>query len=217
MSAWGAMTREADTGEEKQESQGRESSRVLHIHAAREKAFTSYIGMLIFLASWAMMFAALFYTYASLRSRMVSWPPDGLPDLPVVLPGVNTAVILASSLALHLSLRSLKRDDGRFLKWLWTSIGLGVLFLVLQVVLWGSLWQQGLKWSSGAFGSVFYAFTAFHALHVVVGLGILVLLVPRAKRGEFTPRKHIGVKISGMFWHFVDAVWITMYVTLFLI
>ncbi len=211
------MNWEADIGEERQDSQERESSQVLRIHAARENAFTSYIGMLFFLASWAMMFSALFYTYGSLRSRMVSWPPDGLPALPVVLPGVNTAVILASSLAFHLSIRSLKREDGRFLKWLWASIGLGVVFLVLQVVLWGSLWQQGLKWSSGAFGSVFYAFTAFHALHVLVGLGILVLLVPRAKRGEFNARKHIGVKISGMFWHFVDAIWVTMYVTLFVL
>jgi cytochrome c oxidase subunit 3 len=195
-----------------------ETKQVLHLHAAREQAFTDYLGMMLGLAALSMMFGGLFYGYATLRVRSQSWPPDGLPDLPVLLPAISTALLLASSACLQWTMGLLKKDDARksFHALLGANL-LGACFLVSQSVLWTTLYRQGLHWSSKAYGSVFYSFTALHAFHVLVGMFFLLRLVPRHHKGEFTGRRHMPIRITSMYWHFVDVVWVAMFLSIFVI
>ncbi len=159
---------------------------------------TAYIGMVIFLASWAMMFAALFFAYAFLRSRAPQWPPPGVPVLPVVLPAVNTAVLLLSSAVLQWGVWSVRRAKPSALGWsLVATVALGALFLALQIVCWVSLHAQGLTTEGGGpYASVFYGLTWFHALHVLVGLVGLGLVARRAFQGKLSAAKHLPVRLS---------------------
>jgi heme/copper-type cytochrome/quinol oxidase subunit 3 len=92
--------------------------------------------------------------------------------------------------------------------------GLGALFLALQVMVWVRLWHAGLLPSGGPYASVFYALTAFHALHVLVGLAALGVLAFRARTARSATRS--AVRLWGMFWHFVGAVWCALYVAVYL-
>jgi cytochrome c oxidase subunit 3 len=178
-----------------------------------QEEVTSSIGMVIFLASWAMMFAALFFAYAVVRSRAPVWPPPDQPRLPILLPGVNTVIIAASSGLISVAVRATAL--GR-LRHAFDCLGiaaiLGAIFLMLQVVVWASLWNAGLVPDSGPYASVFYALTTFHALHVLVGLVALVGLTLRARQRRATRTK---VRLWGMFWHFVGAVWLAVYLAVY--
>jgi heme/copper-type cytochrome/quinol oxidase subunit 3 len=181
-----------------------------------DEEVTSYIGMIIFLGSWAMMFAALFFAYAVVRLRAPMWPPPDQPALPVLVPGLNTAVIAGSSAAVALAVRA--HALGRHRR---ASIGLGLgaasgaLFLALQAVVWTGLWRSGMVPSGGPYPSVFYALTAFHALHVLVGLAALGALAIRARLPRGATRS--VVRLWGMYWHFVGAVWLALYVAVYLL
>jgi len=172
--------------------------------------------MIIFLGSWAMMFAALFFAYALVRLRAPAWPPPDQPALPVLVPGLNTVVIAASSAAVVLAVRA--HALGRHRR---ASIGLGVaaclgaLFLGLQILVWVGVWRAGLLPSGGPYPSAFYALTAFHALHVLVGLAALGVLAIHARPPRGTTRS--AVRLWGMFWHFVGAVWLALYVAVYLV
>jgi cytochrome c oxidase subunit 3 len=198
--------------------EAREKKQVLHLHAAREQAFTDYLGVMLCLVALSMMFGALFYAYATLRVRSTSWPPDGLPDLPLLQPGISTVLLLASSACLQATMGLLKKDNvqGSFQALVGANL-LGVCFLVSQCVLWTTLYQQGLHWSSKAYGSVFYSFTALHAFHVLVGMFFLLRLIPRHHKGEFTGRRHLPLRLVAMYWHFVDVVWVAMFLAIFVI
>ena len=180
--------------------------------------FTAYVGMLVFLASWAMLFGSLFFAYALVRARAPVWPPVGDPRLPLVLPAVNTAVIALSSFALQSALRSLRRGRLRPVAGaLALAAGLGALFLALQLAVWVRVYGEGLVPSGGPYGSVFYALTSFHALHVLVGLVALAWLAVRASRGAYGAMRHVGVRLWAMYWHFVGAIWLVLYATFYLL
>ncbi len=165
-----------------------------------------------------MMFAGLFFAYAMVRVKAESWPPPGENALPIALPLCNTLVLLASSATLALALKAVRGARPQALKaYLFASVALGVLFCALQLVVWRKLFAEGLKPDSGIYGSVFYALTCFHALHVLVGIVGLCTLLPRALAGKFTVQSHTPVRIWGMYWHFVDVVWVLMFVTVYVI
>lgn len=188
----------------------------LRPHAKEE--FTSSLGMIIFLASWAMMFSALFFAYGFIRARAVTWPPVGAPALPLELPALNTAIILISSLTFARALSALRRGQrGVFQQMVAVTFALGALFLGLQISVWNSLAEAGLHMSTGIYGSVFYGLTTIHALHVAVGLLILLWVFIRSLRGTYSEHNHINVRLCSMFWHFVDAVWVLMFVTLYVL
>jgi cytochrome c oxidase subunit 3 len=180
--------------------------------------WTAYLGMVIFLGSWAMMFGALFFAYGMIRARATAWPPVDFPELPVALPGVNTAVLAASSAALHGAVLSLRRG-----KAVWAgpalaaSIVLGSLFLALQFVTWSELWNEGLFPSDGPYPSVFYALTSFHAAHVLVGIGALAWLCRGAFSGKYSAARFLPVRLWALYWHFVGAVWGIMYLTVYVL
>ena len=182
-----------------------------------QRATTSFVGMAIFLGAWTITFAALFFAYADMRLSADRWP-DADVAAPLGLPALNTVLILASSVALWLGMRSIKTAHPRgFLRWLAAALVLGAGFLSLQVVVWTQLVHAGLRWDSGRYGSVFYALTVFHALHVLVGLLGLLLLVPGALAGRYTVERHASVRNWSMFWHFVDVVWVLMFVVVYVL
>jgi cytochrome c oxidase subunit 3 len=182
---------------------------------AREDA-TAWLGLLIFLGSWSMMFATLFAVYAALRVHAPEWPPGDLPRLPLFLPAVNTVVLGLSSVAFALALRAARRGRrDEVTPALVVAAVLGALFVVGQTWVWVGLWRAGLRPDGGPFPSVFYALTAFHALHVLVGLGGLASLFPRAFKRAFGPSDSAGLRRWAAYWHFVDAVWILMFVSIF--
>ena len=190
---------------------------VARIEPRARENFTQSLGMIVALGSWAMMFGALFFVYAGIRASSRVWPPPGLPALPVALPLINTFVLAASSAALLVGTRALGRGDRKALpRWVLAALVLGAAFLGLQFLVWKDLWLKGLIPSTGAFASVFYGLTVLHAAHVLAGLVVLGVIFFRALRGAYTEHNVIRVRVAGMFWHFVDVVWILMFVALYL-
>jgi cytochrome c oxidase subunit 3 len=180
--------------------------------------FTAYLGMGIFLASWAMLFAGLFFVYGGMRARQPIWPPLGQPALPVGTGWINTAVLLVSSAALQSGLVLVRRGKVRWARVaIAASLVLGLLFIGLQMETWSHLYAAGLTPASGPYGGAFYALTCFHALHVTIGLFALAWLLVGAFRGSHTPARHLSLRLWTMYWHFVGAVWVAMFAFVYLI
>jgi cytochrome c oxidase subunit 3 len=179
---------------------------------------TAWVGMVCFLASWGMMFGALFFTYGGIRARAVAWPPEGLPAIPLYWPAINTVIIFLSSLTLQASIWTIRKAD--YVKTnlaLWTTLILGVVFLALQFKVWGDLQVMGLLPSSGFYGSVFYGLTWIHAAHVLVGLLALLWLCVFALKGQYSAARHITLRLWTMYWHFVGVIWAMVFVTVYLV
>ncbi len=187
--------------------------------AATESRRTSFVGMVMALASWTMLFVALFFAYAVLRLHATTWPPDGLAPLPKALPFLNTLVLLASSVVLNRGTGlHAERTPGALRRAILVTMGLGAFFLVLQLAVWIPLWQGGFRIdNTGTYGSIFYGLTVFHALHVLAGLVALGVLLPGAFQGRLTSGRSSSVRLSAMFWHFVDLVWVVMFVAVYLV
>lgn len=179
---------------------------------------SAMLGMVVFLASWAMMFASLFFAYGVLRARATAWPPIDLPRLPKGLPGVSTLVIAVSSVVLQLGLGAVRDRKGTRGGWLVLgALALGLAFVGLQWTLWQRLLAAGLTWQSSAYASVFYGLTAFHALHVAVGVLGLAFTAIQTWRGRYTAAWHVPLRMWTAYWHFVGIVWLIMYVTVILL
>jgi cytochrome c oxidase subunit III len=189
---------------------------VLPYRPPRERAdTTAFLGMVLFLASWAMMFAALFFGYAVLRARSPSWPPPGAPHLPLVWPAANTGIIALSSVLLQWGLTRLRNGKSGSWGLLAGAAVMGLAFLGLQTFLWTMLSEQGLRPSTGAYGSVFFGLTWVHALHVAVGVVGLARVATLVKLGTLSPAKHLPVRLWTMYWHFVGIIWAVMFVSVF--
>ena len=189
---------------------------VVSLQPRAKEDFTSYLGMMITLGAWGVMFAGLFFIYAGVRLAAPTWPPPGVPKLPVLVPTLATLVLAASSVTAQralTSIRTAKRDQMR--TWLGATIFLGALFLGIQYTIWSSVHDGGLTMDSGTYGSVFFTLTYFHAVHVAAGVLALVVLLVRASR--YTVHQHGAVRHCTRFWHFVGLVWLATFVTVFLI
>ncbi len=176
------------------------------------------LGILLFILSEVMLFASFFAAYFFLRvvSGDVVWPPVGV-ELPILIAGVNTAVLISSSFTVHYALEAIRRGNHRGLKlglimtWL-----LGATFLFIQI---NEYIHLGFSPADGSFGSIFYSLTGLHGAHVFVGLLLLTFATVRALRGHFGPKQkdHLGVEVPGIYWHFVDIMWIIVFVTIYII
>jgi cytochrome c oxidase subunit III len=180
--------------------------------------WTAYLGMVVFLASWAMMFGSLFFAYGMVRARSTDWPPPDLPTLPLFLPGINTALLAASSAALVLVVRGMRLGRAKLAG---PGLGLvallGAVFLGLQISTWRGLYGEGLTPQGGPYASVFYALTCFHALHVLVGVIALAWLCKNALAGRYSPARYLPVRLWALYWHFVGVVWVAMFVSVYVV
>jgi cytochrome c oxidase subunit 3 len=173
------------------------------------------LGMLLFIASEIMLFGSFFTAYFFIRvSGTDPWP---LPPfhLPVFVAGVNTAILVTSSFTMHWALQSIKRGNRAGLQaGMVLTFFMGLTFLLTQVTEYA---RVGFAPHDGAFGTIFYCLTGLHGAHVFVGLTILLFITIRSFRGHFSPEHHHGVEIGGIYWHFVDVMWIVVYSTIYIL
>ena len=173
------------------------------------------LGMLLFIASEVMLFGSFFTAYFFVRVvNGYPWPPEGF-ELPRYVAGVNTLILVTSSFTVHWALQSVKRGNRAGLQaGLLLTFLMGLVFLLTQAREYS---RVGFAPHDGAFGTIFYCLTGLHGAHVFVGLSILLFMTIRAFRGHFSPENHHGVEIGGIYWHFVDVMWIVVYSTVYLI
>jgi cytochrome c oxidase subunit 3 len=178
---------------------------------------TPYLGMMVALVSWAMMFAALFLSYLLLRAQQQTWPPLGTPPLPMAMGVLNTGILLASSATFAWAARQVARQrQHRFVGGLIASTVLGFGFLALQLLLWQQTHTAGLGLRQ-IFGGLFYLLSWFHAAHIVGGLAAMIWLLFGAFHHRYGPGRQVPVHLVGAFWHFLDVMWICMFVGIFLV
>lgn len=196
-----------------------ENKVVVPLDPHKSKNVDAYVGIVVALGSWAMMFAALFFAYAATRVQARQWPPPGMPVAPKLLPSISTAIIVASSVTVQSAVNKLRKlgDRAMFQRLFAVTIFLGLGFLEVQWLLWSELKRRGLYLTSGVYGSILCGFTYVHAAHIVAGLGALLWVFVRAKRGKYGPHDWFGVRSVAYFWHFVGVVWVVMFVGLFLV
>jgi cytochrome c oxidase subunit 3 len=170
--------------------------------------------MTLFVSSEVMFFGGLFASYFLLRGTTTPWPPDGTVETTLVLPLVLTACLLGSSATVHAGAGAAhagrRRDAAR---WLGITIGLGAAFLAGQAYEYSQLAAEGAAASADVFSTLFFTITGFHGLHVAIGLVMLVTVLLRLDRyGGRGP-----VEAAACYWHFVDAVWVVVFLTMYVL
>ncbi len=176
------------------------------------------LGILLFIVSEVMLLGSFFAAYFFIRvvANVGPWPPDGL-ELPTSVAAVNTGILVSSSFTMHWALESIRRDNrGGMIAGLAATFLLGATFLFIQINEYAHI---GFAPYTNAFGSVFYGLTGLHGAHVTVGLILLSFANIRGWRGHFSkdPKKHLGVEVPGIYWHFVDIMWIIVFTTVYIL
>ena len=173
------------------------------------------LGMLLFIISEVMLFGAFFTAYFFLRVvAKDDWPAAGT-ELPVLIAGINTAVLVSSSFTMHWALEAAKRGNRFGMKaGLFTTFMLGLTFLTVQI---NEYVHIGFAPHDHAQGTIFYGLTGLHGAHVFVGLTLLSFATIRAFRGHYSEKEHRGVEVPGIYWHFVDIMWIVVYTTVYIL
>jgi cytochrome c oxidase subunit 3 len=178
----------------------------------------SVLGMFLFIASEIMLFGSFFtvYFFDRVANHGVNghWPPPQF-HRPVFLALINTLILVTSSGTIHWATVSIKRGNRAGLQaGLSLTFLLGLTFLITQVI---EYHRIGFNTGDTSFAATFFGLTGLHGAHVFVGLTILLVMTIRAFRGHFSPEHHHGVEIGGIYWHFVDVMWIVVYVTVYLL
>jgi cytochrome c oxidase subunit 3 len=186
-----------------------------------EKAHTEAVstglrlGMVLFIASEVMFFAAFFWAFFhnsfGFSTTTLQWPPAGVEVFDAWdLPFYNTIILLTSGGTLtraHLFVEEGKNDLAA--RWIFITAALGALFLGLQIYEYS---HAAFALTDGIYSSTFYLATGFHGFHVFVGTVFLIVCGFRAQKGQFTPHKHVGFQSAAWYWHFVDVVWLFLFV-----
>jgi cytochrome c oxidase subunit 3 len=173
------------------------------------------LGMLLFIISEVMVFGAFFTAYFFIRVvGGAPWPAHGT-ELPKLIAGINTCVLVSSSFTMHWALESVKSDNRFGLRaGMFTTFLLGATFLFVQV---NEYVHVGFAPQDHAQGTIFYGLTGLHGAHVFVGLTLLLMVNIRVWRGHFSSAAHHGVEVPGIYWHFVDVMWLVVYTTVYLL
>ena len=191
-----------------------------HAHGPPEAHRSSRIepqplGVYLFIISEAMLFGSFFTAYFFVRVvANEQWPPPPF-HFPVNIALMNTFILVFSSVVMHWALVSIKRGNRTGLQaGLAITFMMGAIFLATQI---NEYVKAGFSISDGAFASVFYGLTGLHGLHVFVGLTLLAMVNLRTFRGHFSPKAHMGVEMAGIYWHFVDVMWIIVFLTVYIL
>ena len=173
------------------------------------------LGIYLFIISEIMLFGAFFTAYFFLRVvKGDPWPAPGT-DIPVLVAGVNTAVLISSSFTMHWATMAAKAGNRAAMRaGLFATFFLGLTFLSVQV---NEYVHLGWSPQDHAQGTIFYGLTGLHGAHVTVGLILLLFANIRANRGHFSPDEHRGVEVPGIYWHFVDIMWIVVFTSLYIL
>src|SRR3981081_156476 len=173
------------------------------------------LGMLLFIMSEVMIFGAFFTAYFFIRIvNHNPWPATGTA-VPAAVAGVNTAILVSSSLTIHWALVSVKHGNRFGLRaGMVSTFLLGLTFLFVQISE-----SVHLVWAphDSAQATVFYSLTGLHGAHVFIGLCLLLMVTIRAFRGHYSAEEHRGMEVPGIYWHFVDIMWIIVYTAVYVI
>jgi cytochrome c oxidase subunit 3 len=211
-----------------------------HFHSMDQQLEASVLGMWIFLVTEIMFFGGLFMAYIVYRYMYPDAWIQGSNQLNVPLGGLNTMVLIVSSLTMALAVRSAQVGSwmGQVVNLILTML-LGSTFLVVKYFEYAAKFEHGLvpgaRWNpshvmadgtvetlalpggSQLFFSLYFVMTGIHAIHMVVGIGLMLVMLWWAWRGRFTPEYYAPVEVSGLYWHFVDIVWIFLFPLLYLL
>jgi cytochrome c oxidase subunit III len=173
------------------------------------------LGMLLFIISEVMLFGAFFTAYFFIRVvGNAEWPAEGT-TLPVAVAGVNTGILVSSSFTMHWALEGARNENRAAMRMgLLTTLLLGATFLTVQI---NEYVHIGFAPADHAQGTIFYSLTGLHGAHVFIGLTLLTMATVRAFRGHFNAKEHRGVEVPGIYWHFVDIMWIIVYTTVYIL
>jgi len=176
------------------------------------------MGMYIFLASEVMFFGSMFAMYFYLVGSHPAWPPvppSSTPEYYVnwwPIPFANTIILASSGVTCHFALEALSHDKRQRFFFLWiVTILLGALFEFFQAYEFIQAFARHLTLTANSFASAFFIMTGFHGAHVLGGLVLLILILYRATRGQFSGRNHVGPAAVTLYWHFVDVVWFFLF------
>ncbi|MEL7085709.1 MAG: heme-copper oxidase subunit III [Cyanobacteria bacterium P01_A01_bin.3] len=173
------------------------------------------LGLMTFLASESLMFGGLFATYLMFMVTKSSWPPEGT-EVELLLPTINTIILVSSSFVIHFGTKAIKEnDEGGLKKWFWVTAAMGAVFLGGQVYEYATL---GYGLTTNLFANCFYLMTGFHGLHVFVGILLILGVIWRARRqGHYSETAHVGVEMAEIYWHFVDIIWIILFALIYIL
>lgn len=210
-----------------------------HFADAGQQRRAASLGMWVFLGTEIMFFGGMFLAYLVYRHAYYPEFAASSRTLNLIIGTVNTAVLICSSLTVALSVRAAQTGNRKLLVWLLiATMFFGLAFLGIKGYEWYEKFEEhhipGSSFHFEAsepghpdipinsryaqiFFSLYFAMTGLHALHMVIGLGIFTVLTVMAARGRFTPEYHTPIEIGGLYWHFVDIVWIYLFPLLYLI
>ena len=173
--------------------------------------------MWLFLASECLFFGSLIGAYLLYRDKSVTGPyPRDLFDIPFT--SVSAFILLMSSVSMVMALAAIQRGNVRNMQvWLLTTAALGTLFVAGQAYEFTEFHHQGLSLSTNLFGTTFFVLTGFHGAHVTVGILILMSLFVYSLRGGIQQKDSLNIELAGLYWHFVDIVWIVIFTLIYLI
>ncbi|MBD2425893.1 heme-copper oxidase subunit III [Phormidium sp. FACHB-1136] len=182
-------------------------------HAHHEEGEHRLVGFIIFLLSESVIFLSFFVGYAVYKTTALDWLPPGVEGLEVRDPLINTIVLVSSSFVIYIAERYLKKENlwGFRAFWLLT-MAMGSFFLYGQAVEWSGL---SFGFTDGLYGGTFYLLTGFHGLHVLTGVLLQAIMLARS----FIPGNYddgeVGVIATSLFWHFVDVIWIVLFILIY--
>lgn len=182
-------------------------------HAAHgQHADHRMFGLVMFLIAESMIFFGLFAAFLIYKATV----PDFDKDLELLVPTINTVILVSSSFVMHKGQSAIKNDDVKGLQvWFGVTALMGAIFLAGQVYEYANM-EFGL--TEHLFGSCFYALTGFHGLHVTAGLLFTLAVLWRSRgEGHYSGASHFGVEAAELYWHFVDVVWLVLFVLVYLL
>jgi len=200
-----------------------------HFATASQQEGAAKLGMWIFLVTEVLFFGGLFLAYAVFRGLYPGMYLDAHTHLSIPMGTVNTVVLLTSSLTMALAVRAAQTDDMQLLKrMLIATMALAGVFLVIKYFEYSHKFHEGLlpgrfytaegiEGQAHLFFSLYFVMTGMHGVHIIIGIGVMVWILRRARRGEFGSRYFYPVENLGLYWHFVDIVWIFLFPLLYLV
>jgi cytochrome c oxidase subunit 3 len=179
------------------------------------------LGMMLFIASEVMFFAALFAAYFNAQATLPVWPPEGYDHIlnawPIAI--IATTILIISSFTMQWGTMRIRRGDRTGLnRAVAVTLVLGIIFLGIQLYDYYELiTHEQFTIDSGIYGTLFYTMTGFHGAHVLGGVIGLSVILSRGLAGQFTRRHHVAVEAVHYYWHFVDVVWVLLFLVLYII
>lgn len=177
---------------------------------------TAWWGMLTLIATEAMLFVYLVFSFLYLGAQSPgNWPPDGPPPLRLALP--DTCVLLLSSAVLQWALRGQRKEERPSVRWiagLLVTILLGVAFVAIQGLEWS---RKGFSYGDDSYSCAYFTLTGLHLLHVIAGLVALTIVLAWSLAGRFRRHAYEQPRLAVLYWHFVDAVWLVVFATIYLL